>query len=67
MEVNAAIQDERAVKFDVRTGTQDSVKILFAAKDASRWASFDSINAITCVKITILRHVSHPTHWLIST
>ena len=39
-------------------GTQDSWKILFAAKDASRWASFDSINAITGVEITILRRVS---------
>merc|ERR1712134_118166 len=35
-------------------GTQDSVKILFAAKDASRWASFDSINAITTAKLWVL-------------
>merc|ERR1719502_1877550 len=35
-------------------GTQDSWKILFAAKDASRWASFDSINAITTAKLWVL-------------
>ena len=35
-------------------GTVDGLKIIFGAKDASRWASFDSINAITTAKVWVL-------------
>merc|ERR1711871_1319367 len=35
-------------------GTGDGFNILFRAKDASRWASFDSINAITTAKVWVL-------------
>ena len=35
-------------------GTEDGWKIIFRAKDASRWASFDSINAITTAKVWVL-------------
>ena len=35
-------------------GTADGLKIIFGAKDASRWASFDSINAITTAKVWVL-------------